>query len=49
MKLLEMEAWQDLSTLYTRLESWGDAEICVERAKSINFYSPQSWHVAGKS
>ncbi|XP_010687997.2 protein NPGR1 isoform X1 [Beta vulgaris subsp. vulgaris] len=48
MKLLEMEAWQDLSTLYTRLESWGDAEICVERAKSINFYSPQSWHVAGK-
>uniref|UniRef100_A0A803N1D9 Uncharacterized protein n=1 Tax=Chenopodium quinoa TaxID=63459 RepID=A0A803N1D9_CHEQI len=47
MKNLEMEAWQDLSNLYTRLESWGDAEICVERAKSINFYSPQSWHVAG--
>lgn len=47
MKNMELEAWQDLSNLYARLESWGDAQICVERAKSINFYSPQSWHVAG--
>ncbi|KAL2895022.1 Protein NPGR1 [Bienertia sinuspersici] len=49
MKNLEMEAWQDLSKLYTRLGSCRDAEICVERAKSISFYSPQSWHVSGKS
>lgn len=47
MKHLEMEAWQDLANLYTRLESWGDADICVKKAKSIDFYSPQSWHSAG--
>ncbi|XP_057530199.1 protein NPGR1 [Amaranthus tricolor] len=47
MNNLEIEAWQDLSNLYTKLESWGDAKICVERARSINVYNPQSWHVAG--
>lgn len=43
-----MAAWQDLSTIYMRLESWHDAEICAEKAKSIEFYSPRSWHTTGK-
>lgn len=47
IKHLETEAWQDLANLYTRLESWADAETCVKKAKSIDFYSPQSWHAAG--
>ncbi|KAA8528456.1 hypothetical protein F0562_035811 [Nyssa sinensis] len=44
---LEMEAWQDLAKIYTNLESWRDAEICVDKAKSIEFYSPRSWHTTG--
>lgn len=47
IKHLEMEAWQDLANLYTRLESWADAEACVKKAKSVDFHSPQSWHAAG--
>ena len=48
IKYLEMEAWQDLANLYTRLESWADAEACVKKAKSVDFHSPQSWHAAGE-
>ncbi|KAK9748369.1 hypothetical protein RND81_02G052900 [Saponaria officinalis] len=44
---LETEAWQDLSNLYTRLKSWKDSEICVEKAKSIDLYNPQTWHSEG--
>ncbi|KAA8537853.1 hypothetical protein F0562_027567 [Nyssa sinensis] len=46
-KRLEMEAWEDLAEIYTNLESWPDAEICVDKAKSIKFYSPRSWHTTG--
>ncbi|XP_050265568.1 protein NPGR1 [Quercus robur] len=44
---LEMTAWQDLASIYTKLGSWPDAEICVDKAKSIEFYSPRSWHTTG--
>ncbi|XP_052200779.1 protein NPGR1 [Diospyros lotus] len=44
---LEMEAWQDLAKIYIKLESWPDAEICIGQAKSIEFYSPHSWHATG--
>ncbi|GMH16461.1 hypothetical protein Nepgr_018302 [Nepenthes gracilis] len=44
---VEKEAWQDLAKLYTKLESWADAEVCVEKAKSVEFYSPSCWHLAG--
>ncbi|KAF8376738.1 hypothetical protein HHK36_009770 [Tetracentron sinense] len=43
----EMEAWQDLANIYKKLGSWPDAEICVNKAKSIGFYSPKSWHATG--
>nr|XP_023923701.1 protein NPGR1 [Quercus suber]XP_023923702.1 protein NPGR1 [Quercus suber]POE96603.1 protein npgr1 [Quercus suber] len=44
---LEMTAWQDLASIYTKLGSWLDAEICVDKAKSIEFYSPRCWHTTG--
>lgn len=45
---LETEAWQDLANIYSSLGSWLDAEICVNKTKSIEFYSPRSWHSTGK-
>lgn len=47
-KNLEIEAWQDLTTIYTRLGLCPDAEICVEKAKLIEFYSPGTWHATGR-
>ncbi|XVF39803.1 hypothetical protein PTKIN_Ptkin01aG0061700 [Pterospermum kingtungense] len=44
---MEMAAWQDLAAIYTKFGSWPDAEICVNKAKSIEFYSPKSWHATG--
>lgn len=44
---MEMAAWQDLATVYTKFGSWPDAEICLNKAKSIDFYSPKSWHTTG--
>ncbi|XP_047316353.1 protein NPGR1 [Impatiens glandulifera] len=46
-KRLEMEAWQDLAKIYIDLESWPDVEICIDRAKSVGFYSPENWHATG--
>lgn len=44
---LEVEAWQDLANIYTKHESWPNAEICANKSKSIKFYSPKSWHSTG--
>ncbi|XP_022772242.1 protein NPGR1-like [Durio zibethinus] len=44
---MEMAAWQDLASIYTKLGSWLDAEICLNKAKSVEFYSPKSWHTTG--
>lgn len=46
-KKLESEAWQDLASIYTKLDLWSDAKICVDKAKLIEFYSPRSWHTTG--
>ncbi|KAK3020757.1 hypothetical protein RJ639_047885 [Escallonia herrerae] len=45
---LETEAWLDLARIYSNLESWPDADICVGKAKSFKFYSPRSWHTTGE-
>lgn len=45
---LEKEAWRDLATIYTKLGLWTDAEICVNKAKLIEFYSAHSWHTTGR-
>lgn len=44
---LEIEAWDDLAKIYTKLESWHDAEICLGKAKCIEFYSSRTWHQTG--
>lgn len=42
-----MAAWQDLAKIYTNLGLWPDAQICAEKAKLTEFYSPCSWHTTG--
>ncbi|KAG5065333.1 hypothetical protein AAZX31_04G044800 [Glycine max] len=44
---LEMEAWQDLATIYTDVDSLLDAKTCVDKAQLIEFFSPRSWHITG--
>ncbi|KAJ6971540.1 protein NPGR1-like [Populus alba x Populus x berolinensis] len=44
---LELAAWQDLADIYTKIGSWSDAKICVDKAKLMEFHSPRSWHVTG--
>ncbi|CAK9155432.1 unnamed protein product [Ilex paraguariensis] len=44
----EREAWLDLAKIYSDLESLQDAEICIDKARSIGFYSPRGWHTTGK-
>ncbi|KAJ6321022.1 hypothetical protein OIU78_016254 [Salix suchowensis] len=44
---LELAAWQDLAHIYTKIGSWSDAKICVDKAKFMEFHSPRSWHVTG--
>lgn len=46
-RYLEIGSWQDLAGIYAKLGSWSDAEICAVKAKSIDFYSPRSWHTTG--
>lgn len=45
---MEMEAWLDLTSIYTKRGSWTDANICLDKAKSIGYFSPKSWHITGK-
>ncbi|KAG9440528.1 hypothetical protein H6P81_020693 [Aristolochia fimbriata] len=45
---IEMESWQDLGTIYTKLGSFIDAQVCLDKAKNIKFYSPRSWHLTGR-
>ncbi|KAF8024628.1 hypothetical protein BT93_F1717 [Corymbia citriodora subsp. variegata] len=44
---LEISVWQDLALLYAKLGSWADAKTCLDKAKSVHFYSPRSWHTTG--
>nr|ABF94492.1 TPR Domain containing protein, expressed [Oryza sativa Japonica Group] len=44
---LEMEAWLDLASIYTKLESWHDSNVCLDKAKSISSFSPKCCHVRG--
>ncbi|CAN8291176.1 unnamed protein product [Cochlearia groenlandica] len=43
----ETEAWQDIASAYRKLGSWSDAETCLEKARSICFYSPKGWNETG--
>ncbi|KAG7029302.1 Protein NPGR1 [Cucurbita argyrosperma subsp. argyrosperma] len=45
---LERAAWQDLAAIYSKLASWADAEICLNKAKTLNVHCPRGWHTTGK-
>ncbi|GAV56580.1 hypothetical protein CFOL_v3_00122 [Cephalotus follicularis] len=44
---LEVAAWQDLAKIYINFGLWPDAEICMEKAKSMELFSPCGWHTTG--
>ncbi|KAJ9567564.1 hypothetical protein OSB04_003530 [Centaurea solstitialis] len=44
---LEMEAWLDLANIYTKIGSLTDSEVCIDKAKSKEFYHPRAWHSTG--
>ncbi|KAL3688552.1 hypothetical protein R1sor_014861 [Riccia sorocarpa] len=43
----QVEVWQGLATVYTSLEQWRDAEICLEKAQGLRGSSAVTWHGAG--
>ncbi|RCV06150.1 hypothetical protein SETIT_1G140500v2 [Setaria italica] len=45
LQKLEMDAWLDLASIYTKLEAWHDSNICLDKARSIDFFYPKYWHV----
>lgn len=47
LKKYETEAWQDLASVYGKLGSLSDAETCLDKARSISFYSPRGWNETG--
>lgn len=47
LKKYETEAWQDLASVYRKLGSLSDAETCLDKARSISFYSPRGWNETG--
>ncbi|KAF8673653.1 hypothetical protein HU200_048398 [Digitaria exilis] len=47
LQKLEMDAWLDLASIYSKLEAWRDSNICLDKAISIDFFYPKCWHVRG--
>ncbi|PUZ42338.1 hypothetical protein GQ55_9G575000 [Panicum hallii var. hallii] len=47
LQRLEMDAWLDLASIYTKLEAWHDSNICLDKAISLDFFYPKCWHVRG--
>lgn len=47
-KRLEVEAWLDLAKIYIDMEAWNDAELCLGKAKQIDFFAPRYWHTTGE-
>jgi tetratricopeptide repeat protein 7 len=44
----EFEVWQGLANLYSSLSYWRDAEICLQKAKSLKTYSATTLHAEGE-
>ncbi|KAL6867658.1 hypothetical protein ACP4OV_015682 [Aristida adscensionis] len=47
LQKLEMDVWLDLASIYTKLEAWHDSNICLDKARSIDFLHPRCLHVKG--
>ncbi|XP_057857683.1 protein NPG1 isoform X2 [Cryptomeria japonica] len=46
-RVLEVEVWQDLACIYSSLFHWRDAEICLDKAKSLKISSSATFHALG--
>ncbi|KAJ8498863.1 hypothetical protein OPV22_009415 [Ensete ventricosum] len=44
----EFEVWRGLANLYSGLSHWRDAEICLEKARTLKPYSASSLHIEGR-
>ncbi|KAJ0792478.1 putative tetratricopeptide-like helical domain superfamily, protein NPG1 [Helianthus annuus] len=47
LKSLEMETWHDLAMVYMKLSQWSDAEACLLKSESIDYYSASRLHITG--
>lgn len=47
MKRLEMETWHDLAMVYMNLSQWRDAEACLLKSETIDYYSASRLHITG--
>lgn len=45
---VELDVWTDLAQIYAKLGLWRDSNVCLEKAKSLKYFSPECWHEAGK-
>ncbi|KAG6549262.1 hypothetical protein Mapa_009248 [Marchantia paleacea] len=43
----QVDVWQGLAVVYTSLEQWRDAEICLEKAQGLKASSAVTWNAAG--
>ncbi|TKW00550.1 hypothetical protein SEVIR_8G117800v4 [Setaria viridis] len=43
----EFEIWQGLANLYSSLSYWRDAEICLQKARTLKSYSATTLHAEG--
>lgn len=44
-----MEAWLGLSSVYTKLRSWNNSYVCLDKANSVVPLSPKYWHSKGNN
>jgi tetratricopeptide repeat protein 7 len=49
LKSIEKEVWLDLASIYIKLESWQDANLCLQKAKCNQLSSSKYWHVQGNT
>ncbi|KAI7734873.1 hypothetical protein M8C21_008811 [Ambrosia artemisiifolia] len=47
LKSLEMETWHDLAMVYMKLSQWVDAEACLLKSETIDYYSASRLHITG--
>lgn len=47
LKNLEMETWHDLALVYMKLSQWRDAEACLSKSETIDYYSASRLHITG--
>nr|XP_043611256.1 protein NPGR2 [Erigeron canadensis] len=47
LRSLEMEIWHDLAMVYMKLSQWRDAEACLLKSETIDYYSASRLHITG--